>query len=71
VKPCSGRLKNFVNSTHLTGFALVKDFNRLIIEVIRMLEDAKKEDYFASRYHYPHVSKKMFEKIEKGSHCIS
>src|SRR5207249_931800 len=59
-------LKNFINSTHLTGFAVIKDFNRLIIEVIRMFEDAKKEVYFASRYHDPHVSKKMFEKIEKG-----
>jgi hypothetical protein len=59
-------LKNFVNSTHLTGFAIIKDFNRLVIEVIRMLEDAKKEIYFASRYHDPHVSKKMFDKVEKG-----
>jgi hypothetical protein len=59
-------LKNFLNSTHLSGFSIIKDFNRLIIEVIRMLEDAKKEIYFASRYHDPHVSKKMFEKIEKG-----
>jgi len=59
-------LKNFTNSTHLTGFAIIKDFNRLILEVIRMLEDAKKEIYFASRYHDPHVSKKMFEKVEKG-----
>ncbi|HET7146916.1 MAG TPA: hypothetical protein VFI73_00300 [Candidatus Nitrosopolaris sp.] len=59
-------LKNFINSTHLTGFAIIKDFNRLINEVIRMLEDAKKEVYFASRYHDPHVSKKMFDKIEKG-----
>jgi hypothetical protein len=59
-------LKNFVNSTHLTGFAIIKDFNRLVIEVIRMLEDARKEIYFASRYHDPHVSKKMVEKVEKG-----
>jgi DNA-binding HxlR family transcriptional regulator len=59
-------LKNFINSTHLTGFAMIKDFNRLVIEVIRMLEDAKKEIYFASRYHDPHVSKKMFDKVEKG-----
>jgi DNA-binding transcriptional ArsR family regulator len=59
-------LKNFINSTHLTGFAIIKDFNRLIIEVIRMLEDAKNEIYFASRYHDPHVSKKMLEKVEKG-----
>lgn len=59
-------LKNFTNSTHLTGFAMIKDFNRLIIEVIRMLENAKKEIYFASRYHDPHVSKKMFDKVDKG-----
>ena len=59
-------LKNFINSTHLTGFAIIKDFNRLVIEVMRMLEDAKKEIYFASRYHDPHVSKKMFDKVEKG-----
>ncbi|MGB7956224.1 MAG: hypothetical protein WCF23_19805 [Candidatus Nitrosopolaris sp.] len=59
-------LKNFINSTHLTGFAIIKDFNRLVIEVIRMLEDAKKEVYFASRYHDQHVSKKMFDKVEKG-----
>jgi hypothetical protein len=59
-------LKNFINSTHLTGFAIIKDFNRLVNEVIRMLEDAKKEIYFASRYHDPHVSKKMFDKVEKG-----
>src|SRR5215471_9988634 len=59
-------LKHFINSTHLSGFAIIKDFNRLVIEVIRMLEDAKKEVYFASRYHDPHVSKKMFEKVEKG-----
>ena len=45
---------------------MIKDFNRLVIEVIRMLEDAKKEIYFASRYHDPHVSKKMFDKVEKG-----
>jgi hypothetical protein len=31
-----------------------------------MLEDAKKEIYFASRYHDPYVSRKMFEKVEKG-----
>ncbi|MGB6533119.1 MAG: hypothetical protein WBF33_33930 [Candidatus Nitrosopolaris sp.] len=59
-------LKNFINSTHLTGFAIIKDFNRLIFEVIRMLEDATKEIYFASRYHDSYVSNKMFDKIEKG-----
>ncbi len=62
----ASNLKNFVNSTHLSSFAIIKDFNRLVIEVIRMLEDANNEIYFASRYHDPHVSKKMFEKVEKG-----
>jgi hypothetical protein len=59
-------LKNLINSTHLSSFAIIKDFDRLVIEVIRMLEDAKQEIYFASRYHDPHVSKKMFGKVEKG-----
>jgi hypothetical protein len=59
-------LKTFTNLTHLTGFAIIKDFNRLVIEVIRMLEAAKKEIFFASRYHDPHVSMKMFDKVDKG-----
>ena len=59
-------LKNFINSTHLTGFSIIKDFNRLVMDILRMLEDAKKEIYFASRYHDQHVSKKMFEKVDNG-----
>ena len=60
-------LKGIVNSTHLSGFTVVKDFNRLIIEVIMLLENAQREIYFATRYHDPHVSSKAFEKFGRGS----
>jgi hypothetical protein len=59
-------LKAIVNSTHLSGFGVVKDFNSLIIEVMKLMENAQKEIYFASRYHDPHVASKTFEKFSKG-----
>ncbi|MFL6430730.1 MAG: hypothetical protein ACJ71X_04630 [Nitrososphaeraceae archaeon] len=59
-------LKDIVNSTHLSGFAVIKDFNRLIIETMKLMENAQKEIYFASRYHDPHVASKTFEKFAKG-----
>ena len=59
-------LKNMVNSTHLSGFTIVKDFNCLIMEVIKLLNNAQREVYFVSRYHDPHVAKKMFETFSKG-----
>ncbi len=59
-------LKEIVNSTHLSGFAVIKDFNRLIIETMKLMENAQKEVYFASRYHDPHVASKTFEKFAKG-----
>src|SRR6187200_207987 len=59
-------LKDIVNSTHLSGFAVIKDFNRLIIETMKLMENAQKEVYFASRYHDPHVASKTFEKFTKG-----
>lgn len=59
-------LKDIVNSTHLSGFAIIKDFNYLIIEVMKLMENAQKEIYFASRYHDPHVASKTFEKFSKG-----
>ena len=59
-------LKDIVNSTHLSGFAVIKDFNRLIVEVLRVIDNAQKEIYFATRYHDPHVSSKTFEKFTKG-----
>jgi DNA-binding HxlR family transcriptional regulator len=59
-------LKDIVNSTHLSGFAVIKDFNRLIVEVLKVIDNAQKEIYFATRYHDPHVSSKTFEKFTKG-----
>ncbi|MFL6359424.1 MAG: hypothetical protein ACJ72V_08810 [Nitrososphaeraceae archaeon] len=59
-------LKDIVNSTHLSGFAVIKDFNRLIIETMKLMENAQKEIYFASRDHDPHVASKTFEKFAKG-----
>jgi hypothetical protein len=59
-------LKNIVNSTHLFGFAVIKDFNSLIIEVMKLLENAQKEIYFATRYHDPYISSKTFEKFNRG-----
>jgi DNA-binding transcriptional ArsR family regulator len=60
-------LKDIVNSTHLSGFTVLKDFSRLILEVIKLLENAQREIYFATRYHDPHVSSKTFEKFAKGA----
>ena len=59
-------LKHIVNSTHLSGFAVIKDYNRLVVEVLRVIDNAQKEIYFATRYHDPHVSAKTFEKFTKG-----
>lgn len=63
----SSSLKGIVNSTHLSGFTIVKDFNGLINEVIKILDNANKEVYFATRYHDPHVSGKVFERFSHGA----
>lgn len=62
----SSNLRGIVNSTHLSGFTIIKDFNRLINEVIKLLDNAQSEIYFATRYHDPHVSSKTFEKFSQG-----
>jgi predicted transcriptional regulator len=59
-------LKGVVNTTHLSSFSVVKQFDDLIVEVLKVLDNAEKEVYFATRYHNPHVSTKVFEKIGKG-----
>src|SRR5438093_1937192 len=59
-------LKSILNSTHLTGFNIIKNYEALIVEVLSLLEKAEKEVYFATRYHQPHVSNKVFEKFGKG-----
>ncbi len=56
-------LKNIVNRTHLSGFSVIKDYNKLVLEVTKLLASAEKEVYLASRYHDPHFSKLMFHKI--------
>lgn len=59
-------LNRMLNSTYLSSFSVIKDFNRLIIEVMRVLDNAQKNVYFASRYHDSHVSSKLFETYSKG-----
>ncbi|MFL6308850.1 MAG: hypothetical protein ACJ70N_03220 [Nitrososphaera sp.] len=56
-------LKGIVNGTHLSGFSIIKDYNKLVLEVTRLLASAEKEVYLATRYHDPHFSKLMFHKI--------
>jgi hypothetical protein len=59
----SSSLKSIVNGTHLSGFSVIKDYNKLVLEVTKLLESAQKEVYLASRYHDPHFSKLMFHKV--------
>ncbi len=59
-------LKKIVNATHLSGFSVIKDYNRLVIEVTKLLEMAQKEVYLATRYHDPHFSKLLFKKVSEG-----
>jgi hypothetical protein len=59
----STNLKSIVNRTHLSGFSVIKDYNKLVLEVTKLLESAQKEVYLASRYHDPHFSKLMFHKV--------
>jgi len=62
----SSTLRNIVNATHLSGFSVIKDYNRLVIEVIKLMESAQHEVYMASRYHDPHFAKLMFKKVSEG-----
>jgi predicted transcriptional regulator len=62
----STSLRNIVNGTHLSGFSVIKDYNRLILEVIKLMDSAQHEVFMATRYHDPHFSKLMFEKIANG-----
>ncbi|MEW6605736.1 MAG: hypothetical protein AB1351_13765, partial [Thermoproteota archaeon] len=62
----STNLRNIVNGTHLSGFSVIKDYNRLVIEVIKLMESAQHEVYMASRYHDPHFAKMLFKKLADG-----
>jgi hypothetical protein len=59
-------LKDVINATHLSSFNVVRQYNDLIVEVLKVLDNAEKEVYFATTYHDPHVSSKVFEKLAKG-----
>jgi predicted transcriptional regulator len=59
-------LKNIVNGTHLSGFFVVKDYNRLVIEVTKLLEMAQDEVYLATRYHDPHFAELLYKKVANG-----
>jgi predicted transcriptional regulator len=62
----STSLRNIVNGTHLSGFSVIKDYNRLVMEVIKLMESAQHEVYLASRYHDPHFAKMLFKKVADG-----
>lgn len=62
----SSNLKSILNSTHLSGFSVVKNYNQLVAEVIKLLDLAQKEVYLATRYHDPNFSKIIFKKISEG-----
>jgi len=51
-------LRDVINTTHLSSFNIVKRFDDLIVEILKVLDNAQKEVYFATRYHDPHVSSK-------------
>ena len=59
-------LKDVINTTHLAGFSVIETFDNLVVEVLKVLGNAEKEVYFATRYHDPHISGKVFELFGKG-----
>lgn len=59
-------MNEVLNATQLSSFSVVKKFDDLIVEVLKIMDNAKKEIYFATRYHDPYVSTKVFEKFSKG-----
>lgn len=62
----SSNLRNIVNSTHLSGFSVVKNYTQLVAEVIKLLGLAQKEVYLATRYHDPGFANIIFKKISEG-----
>jgi hypothetical protein len=59
-------LNGVINPTRLTSFRVVNLFDDLIVDVLKVMNNAKKQIYFATRYHDPHVSVKVFENFSKG-----
>jgi predicted transcriptional regulator len=62
----TSKLKDVINTTHLTSFNVVNKFDDLIVEVLKVLDNAEREVYFTTRYYDSHVSAKIFEKLTKG-----
>lgn len=62
----SSNLRSIVNSTHLSGFSVVKNYTQLVAEVIKLLGLAQKEVYLATRYHDPSFANIIFKKISEG-----
>ncbi len=59
-------LKGVINITQLSSYNTVSKFDHLIPEVMKVLDNAENEVYFATRYYDPHVSNMVFEKFSKG-----
>ena len=59
-------MNEVLNATQLSSFSVVKKFDDLIVEVLKVMDNAEKEIYFATKYHDPYVSTKVFEKFSKG-----
>jgi predicted transcriptional regulator len=59
-------LNGSINATQLTSYNVVKRFEQLIPEVMKVLDNAENEVYFATRYYDPHVSNIVFQKFGKG-----
>jgi hypothetical protein len=58
-------LKDNISPATLTSFNIIKKFDHLIPEVLKVLDNAEKEVYFATKYHDPHVSNLVFKKFSK------
>jgi len=54
-----------VNATQLTSYNTVNRFDQLIPEVMKVLDNAESEVYFATRYYDPIVSKLVFQKFSE------
>jgi predicted transcriptional regulator len=59
-------LHGSVNATQLTAYNTINRFKQLIPEVMKVLDNAENEVYFATRYYDPHVSNLVFQKFSKG-----
>lgn len=60
-------LNGILNTSQLTSFTAAKKFNDLIVEVLKVLDIAEKKIYFATGYHDPYVSTKLFENYGRGA----